>query len=115
MEGSTVDQRAIGMMLQKHVVTPLLNGTFSMSEVGLMAIALSFCHIEKNIDQTCRLCNGCDPKTLKRWESDPVIGFPKHRKDSGGKHYYYLDEVEMWKMNHPDILARVDQKRRCKE
>lgn len=65
MISALVDQRAIGMMLQKHVVDPLLKGTFSMSEVALMAIAVSFCHIEKNIDQTCRLCNNCAPKSLR--------------------------------------------------
>lgn len=106
------EQKTIGMMLQKHVVTPLIEGTFCMSELTLAAIALSLCHIEKNIDQTCRLCNNCDPKTLKRWEDDPKIGFPAHHKDSGGKHFYYLDEVEQWKSDHPEILKRVDQKRK---
>lgn len=112
MVSALVDQRAIGMMLQKHVVDPLLKGSFSLSEMALMAIVVSFCHIEKNIDQTCRLCNNCDPKTLKRWEDDPKICFPAHHKDSGGKQFYYLDEVETWKMNHPEILARVDQKKK---
>lgn len=112
MISALIDQRAIGMMLQKHVVDPLLKGSFSLSEISLMAIALSFCHIEKNIDQTCRLCNNCDPKTLKRWEDDPMICFPAHHKDSGGKRFYYLDEIEQWKQEHPEILARVDQKKK---
>lgn len=112
---TNLEQKTIGMMLQKHVVAPLMEGSFSMGEFALAAIALSLCHIEKNIDQTCRICNNCDPKTLKRWEEDPNTEFPHHHKDSGGKQYYYLDEIEIWKGNHPEILARVDQKRRSKD
>lgn len=106
------DQKTIGLMIQKHVVEPLMHGTFHLSEMALMGIVVAICHIEKNIDQTCRLCNNCDPKTLKRWENDPELGFPQHHKDSGGKQYYFLDEVIMWKMKHPEIIGRVEQKKK---
>lgn len=108
----TSEQRAIGMMLQKHIVDPLVNGRFSMNNTLLIKMVLVLCHMEKNIAETCRLCNNCDPKTLKRWTEDPKLNFPSYHKDPGGKHYYYLDEIEQWKEEHPEILQRVDQKRK---
>lgn len=108
---NTLDQRVIGNMLMRHVVTPCMQGKFSMPESSLIAIALILCHIEQNIAQTCHLCGDCDPKTLTRWEQDPDLGFPHHHKDPGGKHFWWLDEIEAWKAHHPDIIERVRKRR----
>lgn len=108
---STLDQRTIGNILLRHVVSPCMQGKYAMSEKSLLAILLILCHIEQNIAQTCHLCGDCDPKTLTRWEQDPSTGFPPHHKDPGGKHYWWLDEIEQWKAAHPDIIKRVSIKR----
>jgi len=85
-----------------------------MNDEELLTSVKTFLHREKNIEQTCQILNFCDPKTLKRWEEDPDLGFPKHHKDSGGKIFYWLDEIEVWKEAHPEILARVDQKKKSR-
>lgn len=108
------EQRAIGRMIQRHIVEPLMAGRFSAAETVLLGMAVAMCHIERNIEQTCMILGGCDPKTLKRWEADKSLGFPAHHKDPGGKQYYWLDEVEAWKSGHAEVISRVEQKRKSK-
>lgn len=108
---SSLDQPVIGNILMRHVVSPLMQGKYAMSETALLAIALSLLHVEKNIAATCLLCGNCDPKTLTRWEHDPSTGFPPHHKDPGGTHYWWLDEVVAWTQTHQDIVARVNRRR----
>ena len=107
MNLSSLDQPVLGNILLRHVVSPLMQGKFALTETALLAIALSLLHIEQNISQTCALCGDCDPKTLTRWEDDPSTGFPHHHKDPGGHHYWWLDEIESWKVEHPEIVRRV--------
>lgn len=105
-------QEQLGQLIQAQVAEPLKHNRCGMSAEALLIMAQAMLHIEKTIADTCTLCNGCSARTLQRWAEDPDLHFPRPHRARGGKLMYWLDEIELWKADHPDILARVNEKHR---
>lgn len=105
-----IAQSILAELLFNHLVLPLREGKVALRENEMVALLSVTCHIEKDIAETCSLLNGCDARSLRRWteKSD----FPPYHKACGDKHYFWMDEVLKWKMNHPKEMELVAQRKK---
>lgn len=67
------------------------NGTCGTDPETLQQIASMMLHIKLNIEDVCKYIN-CSRATLNRMVADGRIPYP--HKESGGKEYWYRDEID---------------------
>lgn len=77
------------------------NGSCGLDDQELMEVAMMIAHRKVNIEQVCNNY-GISRPTFYRWVECGKL--PQPKKDSGGKEYLWLDEVEMsvetWEQTH---------------
>lgn len=102
-------QSILADLLYNHLVLPLRNGNVALREHEMVALLSMTCHVEKDIEETCTILNGCNARSLRRWIKEK--GFPNFHKACGDKHYFWLDEILEWKMNHPKEIGMVEKRK----
>lgn len=81
----------------KDTYNKIENDTCGLDEDEILNLANTLTHIKLNIEQTCKYLN-CSRATLNRMIFDGRV--PKPYKESGGKEYWYQDELDNYIKNH---------------
>jgi predicted DNA-binding transcriptional regulator AlpA len=82
--------------LIRHIADDIEQDKCGLSPKELEDIANTITHVEYNIEQTCTYLN-ISRRTLARLQTKST--FPKSHKDSGGKLYWYRDELDTYILN----------------
>lgn len=85
------------LKILKDTYNKIENDTCGLDDDEIMSIANALTHVKLNIEQACRHIN-CSRPTLYRLIACNKI--PKPYKDSGGKEYWYQDELDEYIKNH---------------
>lgn len=81
----------------KDTYNKIENDTCGLDEDEILNLANTLTHVKLNIEQTCKHLN-CSRATLNRMIFDCRV--PKPYKESGGKEYWYKDELDNYIKNH---------------
>ena len=81
----------------KDIQHKIKNDTCGLDEEELISVMNILTHVKLNIEQTCKYLN-CSRSTLNRMIFDGRV--PKPYKESGGKEYWYQDELDNYIKNH---------------
>ena len=81
----------------KDTYNKIENDTCGLDKDEILNLANTLTHIKLNIEQTCKYLN-CSRATLNRMIFDGRV--PKPYKESGGKEYWYQDELDNYIKNH---------------
>lgn len=84
-------QKIIGQMIQKYVVTPMINEECGLEEEELDALAEIIGSKKMTIEQASRYLN-IDKTTLRRKIRYGELPAPE--KDSGGKKYFFRKDLK---------------------
>ena len=85
------------LKILKDIYNKIENDTCGLDEDEILNLANTLTHIKLNIEQTCKYLN-CSRATLNRMIFDGRV--PKPYKESGGKEYWYQDELDNYIRNH---------------
>lgn len=81
----------------KDTYNKINNDSCGLDEDEILNLANILTHIKLNIEQTCKHLN-CSRATLNRMIFDGRVLKPY--KESGGKEYWYQDELDNYIKNH---------------
>lgn len=81
----------------KDIYNKIENDTCGLDEDEILNLANTLTHVKLNIEQTCKHIN-CSRATLNRMIFNGRV--PKPYKESGGKEYWYQDELDNYIKNH---------------
>ena len=81
----------------KDIQHKIETDTCGLDEEELISVMNILTHVKLNIEQTCKYLN-CSRATLNRMIFDGRV--PKPNKESGGKEYWYQDELDNYIRNH---------------
>lgn len=79
------------LKILKDIYNKIENDTCGLDEDEILNLANTLTHVKLNIEQTCKHLN-CSRATLNRMIFDGRV--PKPYKESGGKEYWYQDELD---------------------
>ena len=85
------------LKILKDIYNKIENDTCGLDEDEILNLANTLTNIKLNIEQTCKHLN-CSRATLNRMIFDGRV--PKPYKESGGKEYWYQDELDNYIRNH---------------
>lgn len=85
------------LKILKDTYNRIENDTCGLDEEELLDLGNKLIHVKLNIEQTCKHLN-CSRSTLNRMIFDGRV--PKPYKESGGKEYWYQDELDDYIKNH---------------
>ena len=85
------------LKILKDTYNKIENDTCSLDEDEILNLANILTHVKLNIEQTCKHIN-CSRATLNRMIFNGRV--PKPYKESGGKEYWYQDELDDYIKNH---------------
>ena len=85
------------LKILKDTYNRIENNTCGLDEEELLDLGNKLIHVKLNIEQTCKHLN-CSRSTLNRMIFDGRV--PKPYKESGGKEYWYQDELDNYIRNH---------------
>ena len=85
------------LKILKDIYNKIENDTCGLDEDEILNLANTLTHVKLNIEQTCKYLN-CSRATLNRMIVDGRV--PKPYKESGGKEYWYQDELDNYIKNH---------------
>ena len=85
------------LKILKDTYNRIENDTCGLDEEELLDLGNKLIHVKLNIEQTCKHLN-CSRSTLNRMIFDGRV--PKPYKKSGGKEYWYQDELDDYIKNH---------------
>ena len=85
------------LKILKDTYNRIENDTCGLDEEELLDLGNKLIHVKLNIEQTCKHLN-CSRSTLNRMIFDGRV--PKPYKESGGKEYWYQDELDNYIRNH---------------
>ena len=85
------------LKILKDTYNRIENDTCGLDEEELLDLGNKLIHVKLNIEQTCKHLN-CSRSTLNRMIFDGRV--PKPYKESGGKEYWYQDELDNYIKNH---------------
>lgn len=74
----------------------IINGTCGLDDDEILALSSTLLHRKLNIEQTCQTYGFSRATLFRKIERGE---FPKPHKDSGGKEYFWQDEIEFF--NNP--------------
>ena len=80
----------------KDIQHKIETDTCGLDEDEILNLANTLTHVKLNIEQTCKYLN-CSRATLNRMIFDGRV--PKPYKESGGKEYWYQDELDNYIRN----------------
>lgn len=89
--------KKIILKILKDTYNRIENDTCGLDEEELLDLGNKLIHVKLNIEQTCKHLN-CSRSTLNRMIFDYRV--PKPYKESGGKEYWYQDELDNYIRNH---------------
>ena len=84
------------LTILKDTYNKIENDTCGLDEDEILNLANTLTHVKLNIEQTCKYLN-CSRATLNRMIFDGRV--PKPYKESGGKEYWYQDELDNYIRN----------------
>ena len=84
------------LKILKDTYNRIENDTCGLDEEELLDLGNKLIHVKLNIEQTCKHLN-CSRSTLNRMIFDCRV--PKPYKESGGKEYWYQDELNNYIRN----------------
>lgn len=87
-----LSRKLIGKLLIE-VGNKIIDGSCGLDDEEILSISSTILHRKLNIEQTCQVY-GFSRATLFRKIANKE--FPKPHKDSGGKEYFWQDEIEMF-------------------
>ena len=85
------------LKILKDTYNRIENDTCGLDEEELLDLGNKLIHVKLNIEQTCKHLN-CSRSTLNRMILDGRVSKPY--KESGGKEYWYQDELNNYIRNH---------------
>lgn len=85
------------LKILKDTYNRIENDTCGLDEEELLDLGNKLIHVKLNIEQTCKHLN-CSRSTLNRMIFDGRV--PKPYKESGGKEYWYQDELDDYIKTH---------------
>ena len=84
------------LKILKDTYNRIENDTCGLDEEELLDLGNKLIHVKLNIEQTCKHLN-CSRSTLNRMIFDGRVSKPY--KESGGKEYWYQDELDNYIRN----------------
>lgn len=85
------------LKILKDTYNKIESDTCGLDEDEILNLANALTHVKLNIEQTCKHLN-CSRATLNRMIFDCRV--PKPYKESGGKEYWYQDELDNYIKSH---------------